>query len=269
MKYRWIVTDFDGTLKHSGDYISEANITALKEFHKRGGHVVIATARPLYGIRKYFSSLPFIDYVILCNGAWIWDIRNKKTLFAKPLETAVLHYLVFTYWNEERFNFMMAGMDKTVINRYSKDPQLMEYQKILRSKKYSSDELLFSQRKIYNIEVSASHKELEVMSNHLLSRFPGKVTTGFSWTDFIEVYSAETSKGEAMRFLAKHLAIQTKEVLAFGDGDNDIALFEAAGTSVAMANATENLRKKAGYATLHYNEDGVAHYLNSFVLTGG
>lgn len=268
-KIRLIVSDFDGTLKHTGDYISEANLSALARFHRSGGHVLIATARPLYGIRKYLSFLPFIDYLILCNGGWIWDVKRRKTIFEAPLDFEIIRYLAEAVWDSKRFNFMMAGKDRTLINRFSKDRQLADYQRVLNSQISTKRAVSLSKRKILNIEASASHNLLQKLADDLSARFPGQVTTGFSWTDFIEIHSGNTSKGVALSFIAKRLRIQPEEILAFGDGDNDIGLFQHAGTSIAMANATANLRKHAHQDTLHYNEDGVAHYLNRYVLTGG
>jgi Cof subfamily protein (haloacid dehalogenase superfamily) len=268
-KIRLIVSDFDGTLKHSGDYISEVNLSALSRFHHSGGHVLIATARPLYGIRKYLACLPFVDYLILCNGGWIWDVRRKKTIFESPLDHKIVSFLSEQFWNSKSFDFMMAGKDRTIINRFSKEKQLADYQRVLRSQVSTSSAIRLSRRKILNIEVSASHRLLQNLSEILSSRFPGQLTAGFSWSDFIEIHSSQTSKGVALSFLAERLGVQMEEILAFGDGDNDIGLFQHAGTSVAMANATSRLREYAQDCTLHYNDDGVAHYLNNYVLSGG
>ncbi len=266
---RLIVSDFDGTLKHSGDYISAKNLRALAEFHKRGGQFVIATARPLYGIRHYLKKLPFLDYIILCNGGWIWDIRACKTIYKRPISKQLIRFFAERYWDDKKFNFMMAGPVKTYINFWSDDQGMAVYQRKLKSKCISAGDLTGDIPEIFNVEVSAPRLKLLQMRRAFNREFGKNVASGFSWTNFMEIYSGDTSKGTAMKFIARKLDIHPDEVLAFGDGDNDIELFEEAGTAVAMSNATRKLKSKADFVTSHYNEDGIADYLEKFVLNGG
>jgi Cof subfamily protein (haloacid dehalogenase superfamily) len=264
-----IVSDFDGTLKHSGDYISTKNLYALAEFHKRGGQFVIATARPLYGIRHYLKSLPFLDFIILCNGGWIWDIRACKTIYKRPISRQLIRFFAERYWDKKNFNFMMAGPEKTYINYWSGSKEMEDYQRMLKSKCISTGDLTGEIPEIFNIEVSAPRAKLLQMRRAFNCEFGESVASGFSWTNFMEIYSGNTSKGTAMKFIAKKLGIRPNQVLAFGDGDNDIELFEESGTAVAMANATRTLKSKADFVTSHYNDDGIADYLEKFVLNGG
>ena len=74
------------------------------------------------------------------------------------------------------------------------------------------------------------------------------------------------SKGTALRRVADYVGITQSEILAIGDGHNDIAMFEAAGLSVAMANAGEDVKRHATAITAHCDEDGVARAIERFVL---
>ena len=77
--------------------------------------------------------------------------------------------------------------------------------------------------------------------------------------------SGSVSKASALHALAAQFHITPKQVMAFGDSDNDIELFSYAGCGVAMQNATSNLMKAASAVTRSNNEDGVAFYLESFL----
>lgn len=59
--------------------------------------------------------------------------------------------------------------------------------------------------------------------------------------------------------------IQANQLIAFGDGHNDLTLIQYAGTGVAMVNAVEALKQAATYVTLSNNEDGIAVALNKFL----
>lgn len=82
---------------------------------------------------------------------------------------------------------------------------------------------------------------------------------------YIEMASGSVSKASALHALAAQFHITPKQVMAFGDSDNDIELLSYAGCGVAMQNATSNLLKAASAVTRSNNEDGVAFYLESFL----
>ena len=73
-------------------------------------------------------------------------------------------------------------------------------------------------------------------------------------------------KGKALLSLCAHLGIKPAQTVAFGDGGNDDELLEAAGISVAMANGLDSLKAIADVVTLSNDEDGVADYIERFLL---
>ena len=86
----------------------------------------------------------------------------------------------------------------------------------------------------------------------------------------IEVNAAGVNKGDALVWLAKRLGIMPKETLAFGDGNNDLALLEKAGTGVAMKNGIEEIKRVADEMTEKTNdEEGVAQFIETYGLKKG
>ena len=78
---------------------------------------------------------------------------------------------------------------------------------------------------------------------------------------YCEVVAAGASKADAVAFLRRELGIAADDVIAFGDGENDLPMLEAAGISVAMGNANEALKRAADLVTSSSDEDGVARAL--------
>lgn len=74
------------------------------------------------------------------------------------------------------------------------------------------------------------------------------------------------SKSNALKALCKHLSISQTEVIAFGDGDNDIDMLQFAGIGVAMGNASNYVKSKADYVTLSNEENGVADVIYKKIL---
>ena len=79
---------------------------------------------------------------------------------------------------------------------------------------------------------------------------------GLAWLD---VHHSEGSKGNGVRHVADKAGYS--EIIAFGDGDNDLSLFEVATESYAVANADDALKTMATEVIGHHDEDGVAKFL--------
>ena len=84
--------------------------------------------------------------------------------------------------------------------------------------------------------------------------------------DFVNITDRSVSKGEALSVLASHLGVSKSEIMAIGDGKNDIPLLENAGLAVAMGNADPELKKVAHHITLDVEESGVAAAVNKSLL---
>lgn len=82
----------------------------------------------------------------------------------------------------------------------------------------------------------------------------------------IEINAAGVNKGKGLLELGGILGISREEIMAFGDGDNDIAMLREVGFGVAMENADEEVKAVADYVTGSNDEDGVAKAIARFVL---
>ena len=76
----------------------------------------------------------------------------------------------------------------------------------------------------------------------------------------------EVSKGKALRALASHLGISLTEIMAIGDGTNDISLLDSVGLAIAMGGAPDKLKAVADYITLDVDHSGLAAAINKFLL---
>jgi hydroxymethylpyrimidine pyrophosphatase-like HAD family hydrolase len=81
---------------------------------------------------------------------------------------------------------------------------------------------------------------------------------------FLEVMDAEVSKGKGLKFIMERCSLKSEEVIAFGDDENDLPMFEAAGFSAAPFNAKDTVKAKADLVIGSNAEDGVAAFLEEF-----
>ncbi|HAS04797.1 MAG TPA: Cof-type HAD-IIB family hydrolase, partial [Dehalococcoidia bacterium] len=87
--------------------------------------------------------------------------------------------------------------------------------------------------------------------------------------EFLNIVDPGVSKGEALRFLIEYSGLKKDEVLAIGDGLNDLPLFEAAGTKIAMENAFDELKALADDITYDVENGGVAAAIGKYLLKNG
>ena len=109
--------------------------------------------------------------------------------------------------------------------------------------------------------------DLETLRNtgrYIADNFPELIATS-SLKNNLEINNAEANKGAALRALTNYIGISTDNVLAFGDGGNDLPLLRASGISVAMGNSLQILKDEADYVTLTHDQSGVAQFVNKLL----
>ena len=82
---------------------------------------------------------------------------------------------------------------------------------------------------------------------------------------FVEVMAQGIDKAASLDRLVSKLGIKQEEVMAFGDGYNDLSMIEYAGLGVAMANAVDGVKERANVVTLSNNDDGIAYMLSQVI----
>lgn len=103
-----------------------------------------------------------------------------------------------------------------------------------------------------------SKKEISPRNLQTLLRLQGRISVYRSEPYFLELVPLGIDKARSLAVLLERLGLTREEMVAMGDGYNDLSMIRFAGMGVAMANAQEPVRKAADYITLSNDEDGVA-----------
>ena len=82
--------------------------------------------------------------------------------------------------------------------------------------------------------------------------------------DYYDFSAKEATKGNAIRQVCQMLHVEQDKTIAFGDGENDVPMFESAGMSVAMGNAKETVKTRAKYVTAEIEDDGILKAVEKF-----
>ena len=271
---RMIGLDLDGTLLTGQKELTAGNRAALEKAAENGVYIVPVTGRPLSGIPTQVMELDFIRYAITSNGAVTTDracgktIRERcmsketaeKTLRAAQGERIILEYFTggYGYHDSVTHELLWKKFENTPILRY------LEKSRIPVEDLYGR--LRESRRGIENLSIMCPTPEVK---ESILSRVKGieGIRIIYPWPTDLEITSMDADKGEALLSLAAGLGINREEVMAMGDGNNDLGLMNAAGLSVAMGNSSPEVLAAADSQTSDNEHDGVAEAINRYVLS--
>lgn len=270
-----IALDLDGTLLSSEKKLSEKNRQALTDCAARGIHIVPTTGRAAAGVPAQVLSLPGVRYAITTNGGAVADLQTGAVLERQTISNSqALSLLRMADRYDVMYDPYIEGRGITEprfinhMERYHLTPVLQEMVRATRDVKPNILEYVERcGKQVEKINVFAADlKDREALRREL-SGEPGIVITSSMYHN-LEINAESATKGRALMWLADYLGIGRGATMAFGDGENDVSMIQAAGLGVAMENGVEAARQAAGYITASNDADGVAAAIERFILGG-
>ena len=272
MKYKLLVVDVDGTLVDKDGKISEVDIQAIAKAKSAGIQVSLSTGRVIRACRRIIDELSLEGQHIFYDGAVISDPLKNDVIYMKTIDEAVvrravefarLNQIYLELYTTEKFYAERTNWSDNVHRNYfGVDPFIEDLDKICQCHKIVKAELI-SRSKEEDEQVLMFKKEFDGVL-----RFSPAHSPAHPNIEFMNIVDPGVSKGSALRFLIEYSGLKKDEVLAIGDGLNDVPLFEAAGTRVAMGNAHEQLKPLADDITLDVENGGVAAAIEKYLLDG-
>lgn len=273
-RIRMIGLDMDGTLLTTEKELTEHTREVLREAIDRGVVVLPATGRPLTGIPEEVLKFPGVRYAVASNGARIVDLKESRVLYEDlvPYETGrrvleicsrydsmlEIYYDGVGYAEEEKLKHLDEYVPRLPMARYiaSSRRPVADVRAMHEERKAPTDKVqaLFRTTE----ECKKAWKEVE-------KEIPDIEITG-ALSNNIEVNAKGVNKGRGLMILGELLGIHREEIMAVGDGSNDIAMLREAGLGVAMENATEAVKAAADVVTLSNDQEGAATAIEKYVL---
>jgi hypothetical protein len=270
VKYKLLVIDVDGTLVDKNGIISAEDRKALAKVATLGVKVSLSTGRVIKACREIIDQLSLDGHHIFFDGALVSDPTQSKEVYSKPIEKEVVRQAVdfarlndiyLELYSSEHFFAERENWSDDVHRRFFRiEPTLVDFSGIWNRERIIKAELV-----VHNPEEAAKARSFQDEFARSL-RFSIARSPAYPEIDFINIIDPQVSKGEALRALASFLGVKISEVIAIGDGLNDITLLEAAGLAVAMGNAFPEVKKVADYITLDVDHSGVAAAIERFVV---
>lgn len=268
MAYKVLALDIDGTLTNSEKKITERTRTAIRNAAQHGVKIVIASGRPVQGIWGFAEQLDLKEldgYILSFNGGRLISCRTGEIIHDVKLP---LQYLPEIYELSKQYGVNLMSYEGD--NLITEEPE---------------DEFLAIEARINGLGI----KKVDNLSEYIdfpinkclmlgegdyLAKVEKKVHAALS--DRLDVYRSEpffleilpkgVDKAKALEGLLDKLGCDRTELMACGDGYNDLTMIRYAGMGVAMANARDEVKAEADYVTLSNDEDGVAAAIEKFIL---
>jgi len=260
-----VAVDLDGTLLRSDGSLAPRGATLLQRAAHGGVHVVLATTRNPDSVQRFCRLLEIEDPIICTNGAQVWGSPDGPiwACYCIPREVALL----IAQWADAH-NWELSttvGLMTYLRQRPGQVPgQIAPSRVIVPS---NSEAIVGEPVRI----LVWQPKAIESIRSLCQSTFSTQCRTETYYSpdgnvQSLGIFAPQADKGTALALVLNRLAIKRRQVLVIGDNTNDLAMFLYAGVSVAMANAMNEIRRRADAVAPSNDDEGVAWALETFVL---
>ena len=273
MEIKAIVMDVDGTLTNDRKEITPKTREVLLKAQKQGILLILASGRPTTGLVEMGKVLEmdknnglFISY----NGSKVVNFQTGEELFNEPLKTedakAVLEHMKKFEIKPmiDKGDYMYVNDVYNCMIRFRGEPfNVIKYES--RGGNYKLCEIddlaAFVDYPLNKILTAGEPEYLQEHYIEMMEPFKDKLNCMFTGPFYFEFTAKDIDKAKALDTVLKPLDITADEVIAFGDGHNDISIIKYAGIGVAMENAVYDLKEAADEITLSNEHDGIAESL--------
>ena len=270
--------DIDGTLFNSQKNISEKTKEGLINFQKQGNRIILASGRPTQGIMHIAYELEMEAYhglLISYNGSQVYDLTSKEVVFNQAISIEdskkvihhckqfdQLHIMVDyedSFYVEDVYNCMIQvdGKPFNIIQYEAREGHML-----LKEVWDLEDFVYFPTNKILT---TADPSYLQKHYQEISKPFKENLNSMFTADFYYEFTAKGIDKAKALSFIQEKYGLDSKDMIAFGDGQNDQTMLQFAGIGIAMENAVESLKEVADLITKSCDDDGIIYALEELL----
>ncbi|XP_057452368.1 endoribonuclease YBEY, chloroplastic isoform X2 [Lotus japonicus] len=242
-KFSYIFCDMDGTLLNSRSQISSATAKALREASSSGVKIVIATGKARPAVIDIFKMV---------------DLAGKDGIVSEFSPGVFLQACLYSLESKVPLIAFSEGRCLTLFHDPLVDSLHTVYHEPKAEIMPSVEHLLASADIQKMIFMDTAQRVANTLRPHWSDATRGRATVVQAVPDMLEIVPLGTSKGNGVKVLLDHLGVTANEIMAIGDGENDIEMLELASLGIALSNGSERTKAVASVIGLSNDEDGVA-----------
>jgi Cof subfamily protein (haloacid dehalogenase superfamily) len=261
---RLVLSDVDGTLVTPEKVLTNKTIAAVEQLKTEGILFAITSGRPPRGLTMLIEPLDLTTPLAAFNGGLIVD-RELGTLKELTVHDEIVGPIIEILSAQGLSVWVYQGTHWFVLDLNG--PHVA----------HESDVCQFGPSKLENFDqvcgdiikvVGVSDYPAVVASatSSLNGKFAHDVSATSSQTYYIDVTHRDANKGSVVDYLARTLSIETSEIATIGDMSNDVLMFARSGMSIAMGNASDEVKGSATNVTKSNKEEGFSHAIEHFLF---
>jgi len=274
---KFVIIDVDGTLLASNQKILPATKAALMECQENGIRLILASGRPTSGMARLVAELEMDKHhglLVAYNGSKVIDCQTGEVLFNRPMSESDAKAVLEHLKQFEVYPMVTKGSYLNVNNVYAPpikygdvEANIIEYEArgggyLLCEYPDLAEFVDFEPNKIL---VAGQPDYLAQYHEEMTAPFTDRVHGMFSAPFYFEYTARGVDKAKALDTVLHKLGCNRDNLMAIGDGHNDISMLQYAGIGVAMGNAVPELKEIADYVTTSNDDNGVAKALRHFL----
>jgi Cof subfamily protein (haloacid dehalogenase superfamily) len=251
---KMIVTDLDGTLLSDKKGISDYTARVFNRCRKYGIRIVFATARPERTASLFIQKIE-PDFIISNNGATIRHIN--KIIYNKFIPNSITEKLIQDITALKEIVCLSVESGGCLYTNYTGEPWEQGWNLIYTD--FKNDCQYFTPK------ISVECTDAETLQN-ILAGYPELCLYSNRGENWYQIMSSESSKINAVSFIASKMDVSLTDIAAFGDDHSDIGMLKGCGAGIAVINGIDEAKLAADFICESNNSDGVAKWIESMIL---
>jgi len=268
MKYKMIALDIDGTLVSSKHKILPETRDALIAAQEKGLKVVLASGRPTPGMMSLAKELElekFGGFVLSYNGGRITNMKTGEVIHEVYLTPEEAHE-IYDLAKDNNVSIMAYDGRDIITEDHDEYIQIESDINMMPLKTTDDFKKAVVNQTIKTLSTGMPEVIAEVEKRYI-ETLGDRFSICRSMPFFLEVMPQGVNKAATLGRLLKTLGYTPVDMVACGDGFNDIEMVKYAGFGVAMGNAIDEVKAVADYVTRSNDDNGIVDVIKKFIFT--
>jgi Cof subfamily protein (haloacid dehalogenase superfamily) len=259
-----VLADVDGTLVNEEKILTKRAQSAVGQLRRAGIRFAVTSGRPPLGMAMLFDPLALDTPIAGFNGGLFvkrdLTILEQKTLPADVAAQAIdlIREHGLDAWVYRGNDWLITKADAPHVAR---EAWTVKFEpKIVADIGKELDHVA----KI--VGVSDDYAKVQRCETDAVAAFGQRATAARSQPYYLDITNKDANKGAVVEYLSSHMEVPVEEIATIGDQPNDVLMFKRSGLSIAMGNASDDVKKQADVTTDSYNDEGFAKAMERFIL---
>jgi hypothetical protein len=264
---RLVIADVDGTLVTQDKVLTARAIEAVKRLRNVDIAFTITSGRPPLGIKPLIDALALTEPVAAFNGGLL--VHPDLSVMAQSFVTADNAAKVIEAIARHGLDCWLYT-DRDWLVRDANGPHVAREQWTVKfAPTVVPDFTAHLERVAKIVGVSDDHPAVARCEADVQHDCGNSVSAARSQPYYLDVTHPDANKGHVVAVLSRALFIPPAQIATIGDMPNDVLMFQKSGLSIAMGNASPDVRRQAQFVTSSNEEEGFANAMEAFVLGDG